>query len=152
MKTNKKGFTLIELLVVIAIIGILSGVVLTSLSSARTKANDAKVQSQLGGIRTAAEVYYADNNNYGTAATACNAGMFADSKLSPYLADLPSYAGTYKGCVSTGTAYAVYAMLPSSPATSGTTATYWCVDSSGASKKITNITSTPSITTGVCPS
>ena len=50
MKTNlKKGFTLIELLVVIAIIGILSSVVLTSLTSARTKAKVAAFKSEVSG-------------------------------------------------------------------------------------------------------
>ena len=43
MKNNnpKKGFTLIELLVVIAIISVLSGVVMQSLSSTRSKSRDA---------------------------------------------------------------------------------------------------------------
>ncbi len=49
MKKNE-GFTLIELLVVIAIIGILASVVLTSLSSAREKANRTATLANMKGI------------------------------------------------------------------------------------------------------
>ncbi len=68
MKTQK-GFTLIEILIVIAIIGILASIVLTSLGSARVRANDAKVQAQLSAMRQQAEVLFGENQNYGTANT-----------------------------------------------------------------------------------
>ncbi len=47
MSKNKKGFTLIELLVVIAIIGILSSVVVSSMTNARTKAKTAAFQAEV---------------------------------------------------------------------------------------------------------
>src|SRR3989344_1905974 len=53
---NKKDFTLIELLVVIAIIGILSGIVLTSLGSARNKAKDASASASMSSMRSQAEL------------------------------------------------------------------------------------------------
>lgn len=65
---NKKGFTLIELLVVIAIIGILSSVVLASLSTARAKSRDARRISDLGQIQLALELYFDSSSTYPTSA------------------------------------------------------------------------------------
>lgn len=64
MLIDKRGFTLIELLVVIAIIGVLSSVVLASLNTARTKAQDAKRLSDLHSLTLALELYYSAAGTY----------------------------------------------------------------------------------------
>jgi len=57
----KKGFTLIELLVVIAILGILSSIVLSSLTRARSSASLARTKLEFKTLVTAIEMYTQDH-------------------------------------------------------------------------------------------
>jgi|WetSurMetagenome_2_1015567.scaffolds.fasta_scaffold322869_1 general secretion pathway protein G len=62
-QSNHKGFTLIELMIVIALIGILSSMILVSISSASGRARDARRASELGAIKTVLDVYAINNND-----------------------------------------------------------------------------------------
>jgi len=59
-----KGFTLIELLVVIAIIGLLSSVVMASLSTARNKARDAAIKMDVNQFATLHELNRSEYGGY----------------------------------------------------------------------------------------
>ncbi len=58
------GFTLIELIVVIAIISLLASVVLSSLGSARQKANDTSKIQAVEQMRSALQLYFIDKGYY----------------------------------------------------------------------------------------
>ncbi|HEY0979788.1 MAG TPA: type II secretion system protein [Candidatus Paceibacterota bacterium] len=76
-KNTQTGFTLIELLVVIAVIGILASVILASLNSARKKAADAKIKSELKQISTALEFYYDSYGSYVVAGGGYGGGNYS---------------------------------------------------------------------------
>jgi prepilin-type N-terminal cleavage/methylation domain-containing protein len=144
-KLTTRGFTLIELLVVIAIIGILSSIVLASLSSARDKGTDSAIKADLANMRAQGELYYANWNNYGalagafapatcpTSGTASTTGnLFGVVSTGYGLADmitgLKGKLGS--GVVTCSTAANATAWAVSAPIKSGGS---WCVDSSGKS-------------------
>lgn len=89
-QTGNRGFTLIELLVVIAIIGILSGVVIASVSVARTKSRDSTRISDIRQIQYALELYFDANGRYPNCLRAggiCGAYVLEGS---PFMASVPS--------------------------------------------------------------
>ena len=76
---NSSGFTLVELLVTIAIIGILSAVVLTSMSGARNQAKDGRRVSDIKQIQLALELYYDIHKAY-PVDTAMTGVLYVDPK------------------------------------------------------------------------
>jgi prepilin-type N-terminal cleavage/methylation domain-containing protein len=144
------GFTLIELLVVIAIIGLLSSIVLASLSTARAKAADAAIQSNLVGVRSSAELRYSEKgcytgtNDCSTITTYRNSclpnfssgdgSIFGQANISAQITAAQLAGGDLTVCAITneGTAWAVAVVFKTD------TSKAWCVDSAGTSKQINN--------------
>ncbi len=154
---RKKGFTLLELLVVVAIIGILTSIVIVSLTASKAKGIDGGIQSELVHARNQIELYYAANGNYGTAyftfppvtnygrcgrlvnsfldTSNANGAIAASAAKTASILDNAGKLSngtdlTNTNCVSTASTWAISVPLKTDSSYS------WCVDSTGASRKV----------------
>ncbi|HVT74865.1 MAG TPA: type II secretion system protein [Candidatus Paceibacterota bacterium] len=126
MRTGK-GFTLIELLVVISIISLLSSVVISTLSAARTKGADSAVKAAMKEMHPQAQNYLDSNTTLGTSITACTSGVFTDTQFAAIRANALSNAaaGATMSCAtdSNGSKWAVGISALKGGGT-------WCTDNS----------------------
>jgi general secretion pathway protein G len=81
MKTRKGGFTLVELLLVITLISILSGMMLLSTGSATDLAEVVKVINDLRNLKSAALLYYGDNNEWPTNSNVTALNYYSDRPI-----------------------------------------------------------------------
>ncbi len=114
------GFTLIELLVVIAIIGILSSIVISSLSKARLKSRDVSAIGSVSSIRNQAGLYLNDNTSY--------TGLCANPGVDKLIVAAEAKAGDAT-CLTNGTSYATKLELVAD------TTQDFCVDDTGFAGK-----------------
>jgi prepilin-type N-terminal cleavage/methylation domain-containing protein len=142
----QRGFTLIELLVVVAIIGMLSSIVLTSVATARDKANNATIKRNLATVRQQAALYASNGGTFGatfTAASCPSSGtsmFYVDTVIRNAITAAQVAGGGATRCGTDGVDYAVSVQYRAST-------THWCLDSRGSARDITNA----SWTGALCP-
>ncbi|MDD4074410.1 MAG: prepilin-type N-terminal cleavage/methylation domain-containing protein, partial [Candidatus Pacebacteria bacterium] len=117
-----KAFTLIELLIVITIIGILSGLLIVSISGVEERAKDSRIKSEMSQIRNIADIYKINNGfSYEELET--------NQEVSSLLSSITSQGGTAESNISIsndGSQYCIFTNLNS-------TNDLWCVDNTGYS-------------------
>lgn len=144
-KKEEKGFTLLELLMVVAIIGVLTSIVLVSLTDSRNRGADAAVKSNLDTVRGQSELFYSSSNSFlpsggatfniatCPAYNASGTNMLSKDKvIAEAIAEAVKRGDNGSSCYNSSINWAIAVGLKSNSALS------WCVDSGGNSKQVSS--------------
>ena len=113
-RKNKSGFTLLEILVSATIIAVLTAIGIVSYSSVNKRSRDVKRKSDLEQVRSALEMYRADNGQYPNIGSGFQlvAGLTTALVSGGYMPGLPEDPGNstdyYYDAVDTGGVYSSY--------------------------------------------
>ena len=133
-----RGFTIVELLVVIAIIGLISAIILSSLNDARNQGESTKIIAEMDSLAKRAGIEYSTALTYDPV---CGSNGFSTSTVVlNIIASINNVASSTVTCNSETESFAASVALNTA---------YWCVDSEGAKREISDDLN-PGVT--VCPS
>ena len=113
--TKRAGFTLVELIIVMVILAALAGAVIPAFSANRNQARQARIQADLGSLKSAMYVYRSDTGSYPATIAALSAAGGVSGYNGPYL----DVAAPVDPC---GTAY-TYAAGPPRTVSTGAAST-----------------------------
>lgn len=125
-KSKNWVMVIVITLVVIVIIGILSSIVLASLTSARAKGQDASIKAQLSSLRNDAETYWASksiNDKDGDYAGLCN-----NEDILKKVDLIPKINSSNPICNDNKSGYTISTLLNSGK--------YYCIDSTGEALEV----------------
>lgn len=94
---GRDGFTLLELMIVVSVMSIMAAIALPKFADMLQKAQEGGTKGNLGAVRSALNIYYADNQGqYPTCAVAPASAVLQDSLVPKYLSSLqPVHNGVH---------------------------------------------------------
>jgi len=125
---GSKGFTLIELLVVIAVIGLITSIIVVGIAERDKDAQDSAIIGELDQIRKQVEQFYVNNDGY-QGLCAPDDTLIEQGRLGDLEDSIESKGGEIR-CEVQPSEYAITSSLKQGD--------YWCVDSHGASREVSN--------------